>query len=804
VALDDPTRPGTPRSAAAPAGRASLSEEIRALRRVNARLQREAEARGAAEGDLRESEAKFRAAFQTSPDAINLNRLDGVYVDINEGFTQLTGFTRDDVLGVSSRELEIWAVPEDRDRLLQGLTAHGVVENLESLFRCKDGRLKTALMSARIIQVGGQPHILSVTRDITERRQREEALSASEARYRMLVEEAVDGILLGAPDGTISGANSRMLALAGRDHRELVGRPIGEIFTPRSLRSTPLRFDLLRQGSTVTRERDLLLPDGSPLPVEMHTKRMDDGTYQSIIRDISQRRRAERALSASEARFRRVVENAEAAIFVVDADGVFQLCGGLALGRMGWGEGPLEGRSALEVCRAQPEVIAPLRRALAGEPLHVTIRTGDLVLDTRLSPLRDEDRRLGGVLGVATDITARVRSEQARLALERQLLHAQKLESLGVMAGGIAHDFNNLLMVIMGNAEIALEQFPGGSPLARHLELVVRAATQAADLTRQMLAYAGMGQFSVAPVDLNQIVQENVHLLGVAASRNVTLRLDLAAELPPIQGDAAQLQQLTMNLVTNAAEAVGTGPGTVTLRTGLRDLGAEALSRSRVEAKPAPGRFVCLEVADTGCGMDPETLERLFDPFFTTKFTGRGLGMAAALGIVSGHGGAIFIDSVPGAGTVIQVLLPGSDRPGAAPVASSTDLAAARPRLSGTVLVVDDEAAVRDTCTAMLEKLGLRVLSAGDGEAAVRLYRERGGEIHAVLLDLTMPRMGGLACLEALQGIREDVKVILASGFSSEEISGRVGGRCLAGMLQKPYQFSQLAGELARVLGCPP
>ncbi|MHB8763265.1 MAG: PAS domain-containing hybrid sensor histidine kinase/response regulator [Deferrisomatales bacterium] len=782
---------------------ARLAERVRELEGGVVELRREAAARAGAEAALRESEEKFRAAFLASPDAINLNRMDGVYADINEGFTALTGYTRDDVIGVSSLDLQIWAVPADRERLVAGLRAAGGVRNLQSVFRCKDGSLKTALMSARVVSIRGEPHILSVTRDISERVRAEEAVRASEERLSILVEQAVDGILVGSPEGIITGANSRLLAMAGRGRDELVGQHIRVLFSAECLDERPLRFDLLRRGDTVITERDLRRPDGSDLPIEMHSKRMDDGTYQSIVRDVSARRAAQQALRESEARFRTVVENAEAVIFVVDAEGRFQLSEGRALARLGLAPGQGIGTSAFHRYRAYPEVLGSLRQALGGEPVHTTVQAEGMVFDARLSPLRDPRGRVTGVLGVATDVTGRVRAEEARLELERQLLHAQKLESLGVMAGGIAHDFNNLLMAVLGNLELSEARLPPGSPAAYPLGQAIRAALRAADLTRQLLAYTGKEQLTVQALDVSGLVEESAHLLRAALARNVTLDLRLAPDLPPVLGDPSQLQQVAMNLITNASEAVGEGAGEVTLATEVRELDAAALSRSRVDEPPPPGRFVCLRVADTGCGMDDATQRQLFDPFFTTKFTGRGLGLAAVLGIVKGHRGAILVDSEVGRGTSIAVLLPaapGGDPPGPRDRSVAGELAGAG-RLAGTVLVVDDEPMVRESTAATLGELGLAVLCAADGEEAAALYRRRAAEIDAVLLDLTMPRMDGVACLEALRAVRPDVAVLLVTGFSADDAARRLAGRGIAGVLPKPCSRARLAEALGRVLG---
>ena len=403
-----------------------------------------------------------------------------------------------------------------------------------------------------------------------------------------------------------------------------------------------------------------------------------------------------------------------------------------------------------------------------------------------------------------SDISERKRAEQERLEMERRLLHAQKLESLGVLAGGIAHDFNNLLTAITGNLALALAHLSPASAARERMEEAVRATKRAAELTRQLLAYSGRGRFVLEALDLSEAVEENAHMLRAAIPGTVTLTLHLGKALPVIAADAAQIQQIVMNLITNAAEAIGGRAGVVTLSTGVQTFDVAYLSRGRVADAPAPGRFVWLEVTDTGTGMDTATQQRLFDPFFTTKFTGRGLGMSAVLGIVKGHGGTLIVDSRPGKGTAIRVLFPPSETP--RPAKGSTVGALGEsphdeksPSASGTILVVDDEDIVRDVCAQMVEFLGFRVLRAANGEEAVALFRAHSREIVGVILDLTMPQMDGVAAFEALRRIQPDVNVILSSGYDEEEATERFGGRGLACFLQKPYELDTLKARLERV-----
>ena len=400
--------------------------------------------------------------------------------------------------------------------------------------------------------------------------------------------------------------------------------------------------------------------------------------------------------------------------------------------------------------------------------------------------------------GTAMDITARKDAEQERERVEKKLREAQKLESLGVLAGGIAHDFNNLLTGVLGTASLARMDSPADSPILPYLDDIEEAATRAADLCRQMLAYAGKGRFVIQEVDLSAIVSETTHLLRSSIGKSVVLKMDLAEGLPAVSGDAAQIRQIVMNLVINASEAIGQKSGVVTVSTSLVHADRALLDASPAEPELPEGDYIHLQVGDTGSGMPPETLARIFDPFFTTKFTGRGLGLAAVLGIVHGHKGTLKVASEPGQGTVFDILLPCAAEP-AAPRAKP-DAGAHHWRGSGTVLLVDDERTVRVIIGRMLEAMGFTVITANDGREAVERFRAEGAGIRAVLLDLTMPHLDGEGAFRELRLLRPEVRVLLMSGYNEHEAMNRFIGKGLAGFLQKPFKTENLRARLEEIL----
>jgi signal transduction histidine kinase len=420
-----------------------------------------------------------------------------------------------------------------------------------------------------------------------------------------------------------------------------------------------------------------------------------------------------------------------------------------------------------------------------------------LELEMRVQQRTAELERANQMLQV--EMSERQRAEKERRQLEAQVQHAQRLESLGVLAGGIAHDFNNLLVGILGNADLALMELPSQSRVCQRIEDVKVAAMRAAELTRQMLSYSGRGRFVVEPVNLNQLIEEMTHLLQISISKKIALKFDFEEPLAKIQADASQVRQVVMNLITNASEAIGDRSGVISIRTGLVHADRQYLSESFLAEKLPVGYYVALEVSDTGCGMDPDIQQRIFDPFFTTKFTGRGLGLAAVLGIVRGHHGAIKVCSEAGKGTTFKILFPATceDLP------AQEEWAQRRAEAwkgQGLFLVVDDEDTVRSVAKTMLERAGFSVLAACDGNAGVELFGQHSDQIVGVLLDLTMPRMNGEETFREMRRIRPDVRVLLASGYAEQDTVHKFASKGLAGFIQKPFQFDKLLEKVRQML----
>jgi signal transduction histidine kinase/ActR/RegA family two-component response regulator len=399
---------------------------------------------------------------------------------------------------------------------------------------------------------------------------------------------------------------------------------------------------------------------------------------------------------------------------------------------------------------------------------------------------------------LTNQIAERRRAEQQRRELEAQILQSQKLESLGVLAGGIAHDFNNLLTPILGYTSRVLAEEEPESLTHRNVKQIRRAALRAAELTTQLLTYAGGTSSVTTAIDLSALAREMASLLETATSRKAELSYALSENLPAIEADPVQIRQVLMNLVSNASDSIGDRPGAITVRTGVMEADRGYLSRTYLGTDAPAGSYVFLEVSDSGCGMSEEMQEKIFDPFFTTKRTGRGLGLAALLGIVRTHGGALRVESAPGVGSSFRVLLPSSGA--AAQEDHESGAATDAWQASGTVLVVDDDDDVREVIRWMTESAGFSVITAVDGRQGVELFRERKDEIRAVLLDLTMPQMGGEEAFREIRRIRPDARIVLSSGYSAKSVARRLAGENFTAFIQKPYEEDQLVQKLREVL----
>ncbi|MEI6668932.1 MAG: PAS domain S-box protein [Acidobacteriota bacterium] len=511
------------------------------------------------------------------------------------------------------------------------------------------------------------------------------------------------------------------------------------------------------------------------------------------------------ALERSEAQWRTYIQNASDFLFGLDQAGRFAWVNRAVCDTLDYQPVELVGQSAFDILAPHSREAAAeaFRRVMTGErvdQMELEARTRDgqsVFFDLRGRVVNDGDT-VTSTFYIGRDVTARKESETERRRLDLRAQQIQKLESLGVLAGGIAHDFNNLLMTILGNIDLAMEEVPKGNPAQEFLRNADAASRRASELTRHMLAYSGRGRFVVRPLDISAFLKDMAPMLTMTVPHKIKLTFALGASLPPIDADASQIRQAVTNLVLNASEAVGNQGGAIAVSTGAGVYTSADLVDHWLHADLPEGMYVWMQVTDSGVGMDPETMARIFDPFFSTKFTGRGLGLPAVLGIVRGHQGLITVTSTPGAGSSFRMLFPVAKA--AAQVAPPADRDVGLRVGTGTILLVDDEDGVRRVAKSMLERLGYDVLEAADGQQAIDVFATHASLVRAVLLDVTLPEMDGLAVRERLTQIDPAVRVVLSSGYAEQDIEQLAGNRGRFAFLQKPYQIRALGETLKNVL----
>ncbi|MDD5308539.1 MAG: PAS domain S-box protein [Deltaproteobacteria bacterium] len=630
------------------------------------------------------------------------------------------------------------------------------------------------------------------------RKREEQPLEASETRYRRVFETARDGILiLDADTGKIVDVNPFLTELTGYSHEDFLGRHLWEIGPFKDIAASKSSFAELRAKEYV-RYEDLPLQarDGRKIDVEFvsNVYRVDGrDMIQCNIRDITERRRAEQA---SEERFRQYIERTPDGVFMVDETGRYTKVNGSACRITGFSQDELE-RMSLQDLVAEESLedgLAHFRRLMetgaATADLWHKRKDGSTCCLTVDAVKLSETR----VLGFCKDITKRKLAEAERGKLEEQLRTSQKMEAIGGLAGGIAHDFNNLLSVILSYTGFAMEEARDNGPLKDDLREVMKAAERAAVLVRQLLAFSRKQVLQPAPLNLNRIAEGNEKMLRRILGEDIELVEVLAPDLGVVRADPGQIEQVLMNLIVNARDAMPEG-GTLTIETSNVEVDDELAANSLATT---PGPYVMLAVTDTGCGMDEETKTRLFEPFFTTKGKGTGLGLSTVYGIVRQSGGNVSVKSEPGQGTTFKIHLP-RDLTATATVIKPSK---APECFTGTetILVVEDEEGLRKVARRSLEAAGYTVLTAADASEALLIFARNEGDIHLLLADVVMPRMSGRALAQELSKMRPALKVLYMSGYTDDAIVHHGVLEAGTHFLGKPFTAAELTRKVREVL----
>ena len=770
---------------------------------------------------LSESENQFRTLVQSIDEIVWIvetseDGLRGNLKFVSKQLKNILGYQPEDMLN----NPDLWqSLIHPDDHPVARESVRRVLENKESVTRTYRLRHKTKneyrwledKVTPRLGDNGEVVGMFGVARDITERRLAEEAIRRSEEMNQRILNSVPGGIVLVSQDGSILKANEEAQRILGLSYSELSRMYISD-FRLQTIYEDGREFPV--ENYPVSK----CLKTGEPQPaVTLGTRRPDGSVAWAVFSavpvqdpmsgamtgavvtflDISERKKAEEALRESRERFTTFMDNNPSVAWMKDDAWRYVYINRAFSNRFSTNLESISGKTDYDLFSS--DIADNLRKndesvMRSGQALQTfeTVPTPDGQMHYWLSlkfPFLDAHGKKY-VGGIAIDVTERKRADEERLTLERKMLETQKLESLGVLAGGIAHDFNNLLAAVLGNVSLASMQVPADSTARPYLSSIETTTHRAAELCKQMLAYAGKGRFTVQQINLNTIIREMAELLRISIGKRTLLKFDLSRELPTMSADATQIRQVVMNLIINASEAIGDGAGVVNLSTGVLLADRATLSGTFLSPDLAEGDYLFLEVTDNGCGMDAQTTAKIFDPFFTTKFTGRGLGLAAVLGIVRGHKGTIKVDSEPGKGTTFKILFPAAKQ-----LAPENGLSQVPKK--HTILVVDDDETLRTLQARMLETVGFSAVLAGGGEQALDILRARPQEISAVLLDLTLPGLSGEEVLLRIRRMAPELPVVLMSGLERQDIAAS-GDKVR--FLRKPFTTEQLKASLVSAL----
>ncbi|WP_051434544.1 PAS domain S-box protein [Desulfonatronum lacustre] len=806
--------------------------------------------------DRKQSEERFAKAFHSSPAPLVISEIEtGLFLDVNERWNEMLGYAREEMIGRTSKEVGIWADPADRDRIVAKIAEQGFFKDEPIQFMTKDGEARYALWSAEVVLLNGHRVMLSLILDETERKLAEAALStrtrlflgvltafsavllvlvvqmawnirqrekmtrdlqASEENLATTLHSIGDGVIATDARGLVTNMNQVAEKLCGWSLAEAKGKSLNEVFRivdarTRKVMENPVH-QVIQSGRIVGLANHTLLlsRDGEEYQIADSAAPIRDrqGTITGVVlvfRDVTEEYAVEERLRQSEQRFQAFMDETPVYAYIKDESlaHVYRNRRVAKLVNVSAGQAGGDSARALFDPATADLLEEADRRILSGEQDRIELEYlahigGEQrwLNDVKFALILADGRRAVG--GLAYDVSERKQAEAEREKMQAQLFQAQKMESVGILAGGVAHDFNNLLQAMGGNIELLLAGKSDDHPDVDRLKAALHSIQRAAQLVRQLLLFSRKEGSCRVPVDLNREVEGVADMLRRTIPKMVAVETRLDPGLWPLLADPVQIEQVLLNLANNSVDAMPDG-GMFRIETGN-----VVLDEGFVRMHPGSdlGRHVLLTVMDTGRGMDKETLIHIFDPFYTTKTVGKGtgLGLASVYGIVKSHGGYIQCYSEPGQGTVFRIYLPAAD--GHAPeeeTERNSPLATGHGQ-GETILVVDDEPEIRELTREALEALGFKVKSAVSGEEALETYRREGEGIDLVLLDLNMPGMGGHRCLQELLRADPLVKVVIASGYSSEGHGRQSLSAGAKGFIGKPYQLRDLEAVIREVL----
>lgn len=760
---------------------------------------------------IKEAEERYRAVVETARDVIVTIDENGTILSINRSVERVFGYRVAEVLG----ELVTTLIPKRR-RFAFKAALNKYSDTYEKDVNCGalelTGRTKAGEEIPLELSLGefvknGRRFLTGIARDISERKRAEQELRKSEERYREIVENAHDIIYSHDLEGNYTSINKAGQQITGYTREEVLKLTLAQTVAPECLEKAQEMLRRKLAGETVTAyELEIMAKDGRRIPVEVNTRvALHDGVaigVQGIARDITERKRAEEGLRESEERYRLLFESNPQPMWVYDLETLaFLAINQAAVRHYGYSREEFLGMTIKDICPEDdiPALVASLKNGSSGigsaGPCRHVKKDGSISdVEITAHPLVFDGRR--AKLIVANDVTEQQRLRAALLLSEEQLRQSQKLEAIGQLAGGVAHDFNNLLTAINGYSALALKRLGRDHPIASYLNEINRAGNRAADLTRQLLAFGRKQLLQPLSLNLNDIVTDMSKMLTRLIGENITFQTKLSPHLKRIKVDPGQVEQVLMNLVVNARDAMPRG-GVLTIETANEELD-DAYASKHVAVKP--GQYVMLAVSDTGMGMDPEVQAHIFEPFYTTKETGKGtgLGLSTVYGIIKQSGGDIWLYSEPGRGTSFKVYLPVTKDEIETPVAPTADTTSQRG--SETVLLVEDEEIVRKITKRLLEENGYRVLQAGSGGEAIRLFISYKEPIHLLITDVVMPMLSGKDVADQIKSVHPETRVLYMSGYTDEAIVDHGIVDADIEFIQKPFTERALTRKIREVL----
>jgi PAS domain S-box-containing protein len=762
------------------------------------------------EDALKASEERFKNVLQDVLSiAVQGYGPDGTTQYWNHASELLYGYTAQEAIGRNLVDLII--PPEMRSDVEQAIkymakSGQPIPASEISLMR-KDGSRVVVFSSHVIVKIpGSNQELFCLDIDLTELKQKEAELRENKELFSLFMKYSPIYTFIKQIEGNQSRVievSDNFIEMVGKAAEELRGCTMDEIFPPDFARIiTSDDVTVVNEGKVIQREEDLNGNNYSTIkfPIIREGK---SSLLAGFTINITDRKQAEEALRLNESYYRSIFDNSLVGVAVSDKDYLFTDVNDAYCNLLGYSKEELIGIKRISDVSFPEDAeksIEMIRKLQNKELTEYTLEKRYVSKSGEIIPAMlfvkgnySQDGRFEGSTGSVLDLTEHLNTEREKHVLEQQLLQAQKLESLGVLAGGIAHDFNNILAVIIGNCYLAKMNFGNAG---KHIPDIEKAAERAAELCRQMLAYAGKTDFVLKNFNLGITVDDMVIMLRSTINQNVKISLSIPDVVPVISGDESQIRQIIMNLIINASEAIGDVQGNVIVSVAMESITIESAKKDCQGSGIAPGCYVCLEVSDDGCGMDTETKNRIFEPFFTTKFTGRGLGMSAVLGIIKAHHGALDMESEKGLGTTFKVYLPIQKNNRSDEQLPQQSSESESWRGSGTILLVEDEETIVSVAQAILEKLGFSVIIASNGVEALKQYQDNVSVITLVITDIGMPIMDGYEFISRLKALNPGVRIIISSGFGDSVITSRIPTEEIVGLISKPYNIIQMCEVL--------